>query len=46
MVEIKSDENASEALDQDLVDGVSSVTSKAHDVAKSQQFICDLTVTT
>ena len=35
MVEIKTDENASEASDQDPIDGVSSVTSKARDVVKS-----------
>ena len=35
MADIKTDENASKALDQDLTDGVSRVTSKVHDMAKS-----------
>ena len=34
MVEIKTDENVSEASDQDPTDGVSSVTSKARNVGK------------
>ena len=46
MVGIKTDENASEALDQDETDGVSSVISKAHDVASSRRSISDPTVTT
>ena len=36
MAEIKTDENTSGALDQDLTDGISSVTSKARDMTKSQ----------
>ena len=44
--EIKTDENAFEASDQDPTDGVSGVTSKAHDVTKSQRSICDPTAMT
>ena len=40
--EIKTDKNTCETLDQDLMDGVSCVTSKARDVAKSRQSISDL----
>ena len=35
MVEIKTNENACEALDQDPTNGVSGITSKADNVAKS-----------
>ena len=35
MAQIKTDENVSEALGQDPTDGVSSVTSKVRDMAKS-----------
>ena len=43
MAKIKTDENASKALDQDPTDGVSRVTSKAHDVVKSRASISDPT---
>ena len=46
MAEIKTDENASKVLDQDPTDGVSRITSKARDVAKSRAFIFDLTAMT
>ena len=46
MAEIKTDKNASEASDQDPMDGVSSVTSKVRDVAKSRRSISDPMATT
>ena len=44
--EIKTDENAFGALDQDRTDGVSSVISKARDVASSWQSISNPKATT
>ena len=44
--EIKTDENASGALDQDQTDDIFSIISKARDVALSHASISDLTVTT
>ena len=41
MAEIETDENASEASDQDPTDGISSVTSKARDMVKSRRSICN-----
>ena len=35
MTEIKTDQDTSKVSDKDPTDGVSSVTSKVHDVAKS-----------
>ena len=46
MAEIKTNENISEVLDQDPMDDVSRVTSKAHDVTKSRRFIFDPTTMT
>ena len=46
MTEIKTDENASEALDQDPTDNISRVTSKARDVAKSRLSISNPTAMT
>ena len=43
MAEIKTDENASEASNQDSKDGVSGVTYNARKVAKSRWFIQDPT---
>ena len=43
MVEIKTDENAFGALDQDRTDDVSSVISKVRDVASSRWSISDPT---
>ena len=39
MAEVKTDKNAFGALDQDRTDGVSSVISKARDVASSRKSI-------
>ena len=46
MAEIKTDENAFKALDQDPTDDISRVTSKAREVAKSWRSISDPTTTT
>ena len=46
MVEIQTDENASEASDQDPTDGVWCVTYKARKVGKSWRSIEDLTAMT
>ena len=46
MAEMKTDENTSEALDQDPTDGISHVTSKALDLTKSQRSISDPTAMT
>ena len=46
MAKIKTDENASEALDQDPTDDVSRIISQASDVAKSWWSITNPTVTT
>ena len=35
MAEIKTEKNTSEASDQDPMNGISGITSKAHDVVKS-----------
>ena len=46
MVEIKTNENPSGALDQDQMDGVSTVTSKARGVASYRRSISNPTIMT
>ena len=46
MAEIKTEKNASKALDQDPTNGVLRVTSKACDMAKSRASVSNTTVTT